>query len=138
MNKDGTLDGSRLFNNAQQFFPKVTFGAVKIFATKNNTKVLAHAGSTVVLPCTVAEESKFEMVSMFLHQKTLIHSFFKAAISCQVLHSCPYCQPLRRSQFLSKFQLSNFVGYRISRFQVQENNLIHLFEDRHKERVSIL
>ena len=77
MNKDGTLDGSRLFNNAQQFFPKVTFGAVKIFATKNNTKVLAHAGSTVVLPCTVAEESKFEMVSMFLHQKTLIHSFFQ-------------------------------------------------------------
>ena len=76
MNKDGTLDGSRLFNNAQQFFPKITFGAVKIFATKNNTKVLAHAGSTVVLPCTVAEESKFEMVSMFLHQRTLIHFFF--------------------------------------------------------------
>ena len=64
MNKDGTLDGSRLFNNAQQFFPKVTSGGgVKIFATKNKTKVLAHAGSTVVLPCTVAEESKFEMVS---------------------------------------------------------------------------
>ena len=80
MNKDGTLDGSRLFNNAQQFFPKVTFGAVKIFATKNNTKVLAHAGSTVVLPCTVAEESKFEMVSMFLHQKTLIHSFFQNVV----------------------------------------------------------
>ena len=78
--KDGTLDGSRLFNNAQQFFPKVTFGAVKIFATKNNTKVLAHAGSTVVLPCTVAEESKFEMVSMFLHQKTLIHSFFQYVV----------------------------------------------------------
>ena len=108
MNKDGTLDGSRLFNNAQQFFPKVTFGAVKIFATKNNTKVLAHAGSTVVLPCTVAEESKFEMVSMFLHQKTLIHSFFKAAISCQVLFLLSTF--LRHSQFLSKFQLSNFVG----------------------------
>ena len=109
MNKDGTLDGSRLFNNAQQFFPKVTFGAVKIFATKNNTKVLAHAGSTVVLPCTVAEESKFEMVSMFLHQKTLIHSFFKAAISCQVLFLLSTF--LRHSQFLSKFQLSNFVGW---------------------------
>ena len=35
-------------------------------ATKNKTKVLAHAGSTVVLPCTVAEESKFEMVSFSL------------------------------------------------------------------------
>ena len=80
MNKDGTLDGSRLFNNAQQFFPKITFGAVKIFATKNNTKVLAHAGSTVVLPCTVAEESKFEMVSMFLHQRTLIHFFFQSVV----------------------------------------------------------
>ena len=136
MNKDGTLDGSRLFNNAQQFFPKVTFGAVKIFATKNNTKVLAHAGSTVVLPCTVAEESKFEMVSMFLHQKTLIHSFFKAAISCQVLFLLSTF--LRHSQFLSKFQLSNFVGYRISKFQVQENNLVHLFEDRHKEHISAL
>ena len=76
MNKDGTLDGSRLFNNAQQFFPKVTFGAVKIFATKNNTKVLAHAGSTVVLPCTVAEESKFEMVSMYVSSSKNTHSFF--------------------------------------------------------------
>ena len=69
MNKDGTLDGSRLFNNAQQFFPKVTSGGgVKIFATKNKTKVLAHVGSTVVLPCTVAEESKFEMVSFLIHK----------------------------------------------------------------------
>ena len=68
MNKDGTLDSSKLFNNAQQFFPKVNIlvddGLLKIFATKNNTQVAAHAGSTVILPCTVAEESKFETVSL--------------------------------------------------------------------------
>ena len=110
MNKDGTLDGSRLFNNAQQFFPKVTFGAVKIFATKNNTKVLAHAGSTVVLPCTVAEESKFEMVSMFLHQKTLIHSFFQNIVflskRLKHINICNYVQKfckLVKGSFFRKY-----------------------------------
>ena len=66
MNQDGTLDGSRLFNNAHQFFPKVQDNNNnEIFATKNNSKVAAHSGSTIVLPCTVTEESKFEMVRLF-------------------------------------------------------------------------
>ena len=34
-----------------------------VFLTKNNTHLSAHSGSTVILACTVNEESKFEMVS---------------------------------------------------------------------------
>ncbi len=34
----------------------------KIFLSKNNTVIKAHAGSTVVLPCMVNKDSKFEMV----------------------------------------------------------------------------
>ena len=78
MNKDGTLDGSRLFSNAHHFFPHSKHTSVasssinkvlhEVFATKNNTHVSAHSGSTVVLPCRVEKESKFEMVRLLQQQ----------------------------------------------------------------------
>ena len=63
MNKDGTLDSSKLFNSVHQFFPKKEKSKEsEVFKTENNTSMKAHSGSTVVLPCLVEKEGQFEMV----------------------------------------------------------------------------
>ena len=95
LNKDGTLDSSRLFSanlfgngipaqagtndlkglQEGQSHPievdlqdPTSRGSVlhSVFLTKNNTRLSAHAGSTVILACTVTEDSKFEMVRLNL------------------------------------------------------------------------
>ena len=95
LNKDGTLDSSRLFSanlfgngipalggsndlkglQEGQSHPievdlqdPTSKGSVlhSVFLTKNNTRLSAHAGSTVILACTVTEDSKFEMVRLNL------------------------------------------------------------------------
>ena len=66
MNKDGTLDSSKLFNSVHQFFPKKEKAKEsQVFKTENNTSMKAHSGSTVVLPCLVEKEGQFEMVRVF-------------------------------------------------------------------------
>ena len=76
MNKDGTLDSSKLFNSVSQFFPKkeaATSHENEVFKTENNTSMKAHSGSTIVLPCLVEKEGQFEMVRLlkFSLEKTL-------------------------------------------------------------------
>jgi hypothetical protein len=81
MNKDGTLDNSLLFSahngemSSSRLFDDKSSSTMSektgrreflhnsVFASKNNSKLTAHTGSTVVLPCRVDKESKFEMVS---------------------------------------------------------------------------
>lgn len=90
LNKDGTLDSSRLFSATHRHFgaaemsqtsskgdlddleknPTIahrgrggqTMSMKTVFLTKNETRYSAHSGSTVILACTVDDESKFEMV----------------------------------------------------------------------------
>ena len=80
LNKDGTLDSSRLFRtqnraegislmesaseDSDQLLSAMTESSV--FLSKNNTQFAAHSGSTVILPCSVHKESKFEMVIVVL------------------------------------------------------------------------
>lgn len=77
MNKDGTLDSSKLFNSVNQFFPKKEAASKsqenEVFKTENNTSMKAHSGSTIVLPCLVEKEGQFEMVRLlkFSLEKTL-------------------------------------------------------------------
>lgn len=76
LNKDGTLDSSRLFRTQSReelslMDPSLAPGdsdrllsaTDSVFLSKNNTNFSAHSGSTVILPCSVQKESKFEMVS---------------------------------------------------------------------------
>jgi len=52
--------------------------ASMVFLTKNNTRVKAHTGSTVTLPCIIKKESKFEMI-------TWARQLFGANTSYQIL-----------------------------------------------------
>ena len=106
LNKDGTLDSSRLFSATHHFGaaeitrqtssssskgdlddleknPTIAHGGGRyrhrqqtmsmktVFLTKNETRYSAHSGSTVILACTVDDESKFEMV---------LHTIFLSSI----------------------------------------------------------
>lgn len=68
-NKDGTLDDTLLFSAHNGELPDIFRNLMEsnsatplVFLSKNNTVVKAHSGSTVVLPCIIQKESKFEMI----------------------------------------------------------------------------
>ena len=105
LNKDGTLDSSRLFSATHHFgaaeispsskdlddleknpaiahgggYRQQTMSMKTVFLTKNETRYSAHSGSTVILACTVNDESKFEMVHI-LSSYILFKAFSSASV----------------------------------------------------------
>ena len=117
LNKDGTLDSSRLFSATHHFggaaeitrqtsssskgdlddleknptiahggggrYRQQTMSMKTVFLTKNETRYSAHSGSTVILACTVDDESKFEMVHTYL---LATYYYFFQSVRATVAH----------------------------------------------------